>query len=183
MSLNETAPAASVHSAGDREAIEFALVPSTLGHVLIAASSAGVCAIFVGGSQDRLVADLRAAFPDAEFTRSGSDLDGRAAAVVTMIETPAQVQDLRLDLRGSDFEIAVWQALRKIPAGRTTSYSELARMIGPAAMAKDVGAACAANKIAVAVPCHRVLRKDGSISGYRWGVARKRALLKREGAL
>ena len=183
MALNETAPTASVLSAGGREAIKFAFAPSTLGHILIAASSTGICAIFVGSDKNRLAADLQVAFPEAELARSDSDLDGRIAAVVAMIETPAQPLDLALDLRGSDFEIAVWQALRTIPAGRTLSYSELAQMIGPTAMAKDVAAACAANRVAVAVPCHRVLRKDGSISGYRWGVARKRTLLKREGAL
>jgi len=100
-----------------------------------------------------------------------------------MIETPAEAGDLPLDLNGSDFEIKVWQALRAIPAGKTMSYSELAEHIGMKGAAKDVGEACAANRIAIAIPCHRILRKDGSISGYRWGVHRKRALLEREGVL
>lgn len=182
MTLDSSAPTKSETSAGDdMETVAYAFGQSTLGHVLVARNPKGICALLIGSDRERLAAELRKDFPEAEVAdaRLASDI----AAVVAMIENSREATDLALDLRGSDFEIKVWQALRAIPAGRTMSYSELAETIGMKGMAREVGEACAANRIAVAVPCHRILRKDGSISGYRWGVHRKRALLQREGAI
>ena len=173
-------PATALHTSQDE--VGFAFGTSSLGQVLVAATRKGICAILLGSNRERLIADLRQSFPQAQA--SGNDeLARHVVHVVAMIETPAETADLPLDLNGSDFEIKVWQALRAIPAGKTMSYSELAEHIGMKGAAKDVGEACAANRIAIAVPCHRILRKDGSISGYRWGVHRKRALLEREGVL
>jgi AraC family transcriptional regulator of adaptative response/methylated-DNA-[protein]-cysteine methyltransferase len=167
---------------GCDDAVTFAFGTTSLGRVLVAATQRGICAILLGSDHDRLIADLRRHFSDARPTEG---LAKEVAKVVSLIEDPATSADLRLDLHGSDFEIAVWQTLREIPPGKTLSYSELARHLGVTGgakgPAKEVADACAANKIAVAVPCHRILRKDGTISGYRWGVHRKRALLEREG--
>jgi AraC family transcriptional regulator of adaptative response/methylated-DNA-[protein]-cysteine methyltransferase len=183
-SVPRSDPATALHTSQDA-AVGFAFGTSSLGQVLVAATRKGICAILLGSNRERLIADLRQSFPQAQ--PSGNDeLARHIVHVVAMIETPAEAGDLPLDLNGSDFEIRVWQALRAIPAGKTMSYSELAEHIGMkgiAKAAKDVGEACAANRIAVAIPCHRILRKDGSISGYRWGVHRKRALLEREGVL
>ena len=168
------------------EAVGYAFGTSSLGQVLVAATRKGICAIMVGRNRERLIADLRQSVPQAQPSEDNEDLARYIAHVVAMIKTPAQARDLPLDLNGSDFEIKVWRALRTIPVGKTMSYSELAEHIGMkgiAKAAKDVSEACAANRIAVAIPCHRILRKDGSISGYRWGVHRKRELLKREGVL
>lgn len=178
-------PATVLHTSQD-EAVGFAFGTSSLGQVLVAATRKGICAILLGSNRERLIADLRQSFPQAQPFENDDELARHIAHVVAMIETPAQARDLPLDHNGSDFEIKVWRALRAIPVGKTMSYSELAEHIGMkgiAKAAKDVSAACAANRIAVAIPCHRILRKDGSISGYRWGVHRKRELLKREGVL
>jgi AraC family transcriptional regulator, regulatory protein of adaptative response / methylated-DNA-[protein]-cysteine methyltransferase len=163
------------------EIVGFAFGTTSFGQVLVAATRKGICAILLGGNRERLIADLHRTFPQAQ--PNDAELARHVAHVVAMIEKPAETSDLLLDLHGSDFEIKVWQALRAIPAGKTMSYSELAEHIGMKGAAKDVGEACASNRIAIAVPCHRILRKDGSISGYRWGVHRKRALLEREAAL
>lgn len=168
---------------GYDEIVGFAFGTTSLGQVLVAATRKGICAILLSSDREKLIADLRGTFPQAQPSENDDELARHIVHVVAMIETPAKASDLPLDLYGSDFEIKVWQALRSIPAGKTMSYSELAEHIGMKGAAKDVGEACAANRIAIAVPCHRILRKDGSISGYRWGVHRKRALLKREGAL
>ncbi|MGE0238296.1 MAG: methylated-DNA--[protein]-cysteine S-methyltransferase [Parvibaculaceae bacterium] len=169
----------------DIAAVTFAFGTTSLGQVLVAATARGVCAILMGSSRDRLVADLCRHFAEAQPAPDGQLAD-TVGKVTALIEDPARPADLTLDLQGSDFEIRVWQGLRTIPPGRTLSYSELARHLGVTGgekgPAKDVADACAANKIAVAVPCHRILRKDGTISGYRWGVHRKRALLERESA-
>lgn len=175
--------AAEVPTDGADATVTYAFGQSTLGHVLVARSSTGICAILIGSDRTRLAADLRKDIPEARAAESDALLAGDIAAVVAMIEAPGKPIELALDLKGSDFEIAVWQALRAIPAGSTLSYSALAETIGKTGMAREVGEACAANRLAVAVPCHRILRKDGSISGYRWGVHRKRLLLQREGAL
>jgi AraC family transcriptional regulator of adaptative response/methylated-DNA-[protein]-cysteine methyltransferase len=152
--------------------------------VLAAATHKGVCAVLIGSDRDKLITDLRNHFPEAQPAQ-GDQLAEIVGRIVNLIENPAKSPDFKLDLRGSDLEIKIWEALRTIPPGRTLSYSELADRVGlrgvPKA-AKNVADACAGNKIAVAIPCHRILRKDGSISGYRWGVRRKRALLEREGA-
>ncbi|WP_119268594.1 methylated-DNA--[protein]-cysteine S-methyltransferase [Taklimakanibacter deserti] len=166
-------------------AMTFAFGTTSLGQVLVAATEKGVSAIFLGSDQGRLLADLIRHFPKARISEGNDRLADTVGKVVALIEDPASPVDLTLDLQGSDFEITVWQALRAIPPGKTLSYSELAARLGVTGgekgPAKEVADACANNRIAVAVPCHRILRKDGTISGYRWGVHRKRALLKREG--
>ncbi|WP_162914264.1 methylated-DNA--[protein]-cysteine S-methyltransferase [Taklimakanibacter lacteus] len=166
--------------------VRYAFGASFLGEVLVATTGKGICAIFLGSDRDRLADRLREHFPLAQSS-GNHDLDDQVARVIAHIEAPTQSCEMPLDLRGSDFEIEVWQALRAIPPGKTLSYSGLARRIGATGgakgAAKAVADACVGNKIAVLIPCHRILRKDGSISGYRWGVQRKRALLRREGAL
>lgn len=164
-----------------QEMIGYDVGDCVLGMVLVATSERGICAILMGEDADDLVDDLRQRFPGAEL------VPGVAAAehfieVVAFIASPRKGLDLPLDMRGTDFEQGVWRALREIPAGATQTYGEVARRIGAPQSAKEVGEACAANAIAVAIPCHRVLRKDGGLAGYRWGVKRKRALLEREGA-
>jgi len=163
--------------------VTFAFGTTSLGLALVAATDKGICAVLLGSYRDRLTSDLRRHFPEAQPAEDDRLADA-VARVVALIEDPEKPVDLELDLQGSDFEIKVWQALRAIPAGETLSYSDLAERIGlkgVAKAAKDVADACAGNRIAVAVPCHRIRRKDGTISGYRWGVHRKRALLVREG--
>ena len=188
MTLNITAAAAPAITTREiySDVAGYAFGTSSLGQVLVALTQQGICAILLGSDRERLIADLKQNFPMAHPAGPNEVPDDWIARIVARIETPAISFDLPLDLRGSDFEIKVWQALRAIPAGKTMSYSELAEHIGMkdvAKAAKDVSEACATNRIAVAVPCHRILRKDGSISGYRWGVHRKRALLEREAAL
>jgi O-6-methylguanine DNA methyltransferase len=161
--------------------IHVAIGASSLGSVLVAASDRGICSILLGADREVLLRDLKDRFPEARLVEDPS-LDHLMAKVVDLIETPAQTFDLPLDPRGTDFEMRVWQALREIPAGSTASYSEIAQRIGAPKEAYAVGEACAANMIAVAIPCHRVVRKDGTLAGYRWGFTRKRALLEREKA-
>lgn len=187
MTLNISATAnhtPSPRSAQDA-AVTFVFGTTSLGQALVAATRKGICAILLGSSRERLAADLRHHFPDARPAQDDR-LSDTLARVVALIEDPAKPADLELDLHGSEFEIKVWQGLRAIQAGETLSYSELAQRLGVTGgekgPAKEVADACAGNKIAVAVPCHRIRRKDGTISGYRWGVHRKRALLEREGA-
>lgn len=176
-------PTSETLAGGDIETVAYTFGQSSLGHVLVARNGKGICALLIGSDRERLAADLRKDFPEAQAAAADTQLAHDVAAAVAMIENPRQAPDLALDLKGSDFEIKVWQALRAIPVGRTLSYSALAETIGMKGMAREVGEACAANRIAVAVPCHRILRKDGSISGYRWGVHRKRMLLQREGVI
>jgi AraC family transcriptional regulator, regulatory protein of adaptative response / methylated-DNA-[protein]-cysteine methyltransferase len=168
------------HAAPRAEPIRYAIGQSSLGAVLVAASAKGVCAIILGDHRERLQHDLREAFPNAELSAGGADLDSVVAKVVEFIEAPAQGFDLPLDPRGTPFQQRVWRALREIPAGTTATYSEIAERVGAPKEAYAVGEACAANTIAVAIPCHRVVRKDGTLAGYRWGFKRKRALLARE---
>ena len=165
-----------------RDVIRFATGNCTLGTILVAASGKGVCAILLGDHPDPLVHDLGARFPDATLVAGDADTEQLLAQVVRFVEAPAQGIDLPLDLRGTPFQQRVWQALRDIPAGSTASYGAIAARLGEPRAALEVAEACAANPVAVAVPCHRVVRADGSISGYRWGVKRKRALLQREAA-
>ncbi len=167
---------------GAGEAIRFAVGACTLGAVLVAATDKGVCAIFLGDDPELLVHELEGRFPNARLRGGDADFEGLVARVAGLVETPARVIDLPLDLRGTHFQLRVWQALRAIPSGQTLSYSELARRIGAPKAVRAVAGACAANAVAVAIPCHRVVRTDGSLSGYRWGVERKRALLARERA-
>ena len=163
------------------DAVRFAIGTCSLGSILVAASDRGVCALLLGDGVPRLVRELRGRFPDAR-PADGDALAPALAAAVALVDDPARGFDAPLDLRGTPFQMRVWQALRDIPVGATASYGDIARVVGAPAAAIEVGLACASNTIAVAIPCHRVVRKDGGLAGYRWGVARKRALLDREAA-
>jgi AraC family transcriptional regulator of adaptative response/methylated-DNA-[protein]-cysteine methyltransferase len=160
--------------------IRFAIAQCALGALLVAASTQGVCAIALGDDADALARDLQDRFPQARLSGDDADFARVVAQVVGFVEAPRIGLALPLDLRGTAFQQRVWAALRAIPPGQTLSYTELAQRIGAPAAVRAVASACAANTLAVAVPCHRVVRTDGSLSGYRWGVARKRALLDRE---
>ncbi len=146
----------------------------------MAASARGICAITLGDDPDALVRDLQDRFPRAELVGGDAAFEAIVARVVGFVEAPRLGLDLPLDVRGTAFQQRVWQALRTIPAGATASYTEIAQRIGAPKSVRAVASACAANAIAVAIPCHRVVRTDGALSGYRWGVERKRALLDRE---
>jgi AraC family transcriptional regulator of adaptative response/methylated-DNA-[protein]-cysteine methyltransferase len=160
--------------------IHFAIGECSLGSILVAQSERGVCAIFIGDDPDALVRELQDRFPQARIVGGDAGFEELVAKVVGLVEAPNIGFDLPLDVRGTAFQQRVWQAMRAIPPGETTSYSELARRIGAPKATRAVAAACAANTIAVAIPCHRVVRSDGALSGYRWGVERKRALIERE---
>ena len=167
---------------GAGAAIRFAIGQCSLGAILVAATDKGICAILLGDEPDALARDLQDRFPKARLLGGDKDFEQWIARVVGLVEAPALGLDLPLDLRGTAFQQRVWQALRKIPPGVTASYNEIARRIGAPKAARAVAQACAANAIAIAIPCHRVVRTDGDLSGYRWGVKRKRALLEREAA-
>jgi len=160
--------------------IRYGFGQSSLGLILAAESERGICAILIGDDEGALVADLERRFPNARAIAADAAFQQTVAQVVAMIEEPAQGLALPLDIRGTAFQQRVWQALQAIPPGETRSYGDLARAVGDAGAARAIAGACAANALAVAVPCHRVVRGDGSLSGYRWGVERKRALLARE---
>jgi AraC family transcriptional regulator of adaptative response/methylated-DNA-[protein]-cysteine methyltransferase len=163
------------------EILRFGHGQSALGVVLAAESDRGVAAIFLGDDRARLLRDLKAAFPEATLIADEAALAATVAKAIALAEAPHAGTDLRLDLRGSPLELAVWTALQAIPPGETRSYGALAKTLPLPATAQEVGAACAANRLAVAVPCHRVVKADGSISGDRWGVQRKRRLINLEG--
>ena len=165
---------------GDGAVIHFAVARCSLGAILVAESTRGLCAILLGDDPDVLLADLQGRFRRARLQPGDGRFNSRVASVVGFVEAPALGLDLPLDIRGTAFQHRVWQALREIPAGTTATYSEIAEKIGMPKAVRAVASACAANKIAVAIPCHRVVRNDGSLSGYRWGVDRKRKLLDRE---
>jgi len=148
--------------------------------VLVAASEKGVCAITLGDDPDALVKDLQDRFPKADLVGANAGFERLVAKVVGFIEMPRVDPGLPLDIRGTAFQQKVWRALREIPIGSTASYADIARRIGAPNAVRAVAGACAANSIAVAIPCHRVVRQNGSLSGYRWGVERKRLLLQRE---
>ena len=160
--------------------IRFAIGQCSLGAILVAASSRGVCAISLGDDPDALARNLQNRFPRANLIGGEAGFEQLVARVVGFVEAPRLGLDLPLDIQGTVFQQRVWQALREIPAGETMSYTQIARRIGSPAAARAVAGACAANPLAVAIPCHRVVRNDGGLSGYRWGVERKRALLDRE---
>ena len=162
--------------------IRFAVGQCSLGAVLVAATEVGVCTIALGDDPDRLVRALQDRFPKAALAGGDAGFERWVAAVVGLVEQPALGLDLPLDIRGTAFQLRVWEALRAIPPGETASYAQVARRIGQPGASRAVAAACAANPVAVAIPCHRVVRTDGSLSGYRWGVQRKAALLERERA-
>jgi AraC family transcriptional regulator of adaptative response/methylated-DNA-[protein]-cysteine methyltransferase len=160
--------------------IRFAIGECSLGAILVAASEVGVCAILIGDDPDALARDLQDRFPRAELIGGDAGFEQLVAKVVGLVEAPGLGLDLPLDVRGTAFQQRVWQALREIPAGRTVSYADLAKRIGAPKSVRAVAQACGANALAVAIPCHRVVRNDGALAGYRWGVERKRALLERE---
>lgn len=165
---------------GHGASIPFAVGQCSLGSVLVATTAQGVCAILLGDDPDGLVRDLQDRFPKAQLISGDQDFERLVAKVVGFVEAPALGLDLPLDVRGTAFQQRVWQVLREIPAGSTASYSDIAKRIGAPKAVRGVAQACGANAIAVAIPCHRVVRNDGALSGYRWGVERKRVLLKRE---
>lgn len=167
---------------GDQAAIRFALGECSLGSILVAATDKGVCAILLGDDPQALAEDFQDRFAQAELIGGDEAFEALVARVVGLVEQPRLGHDLPLDVRGTAFQQRVWQALRDIPAGQTASYAEVAAKIGKPAAVRAVAQACAANSLAVAIPCHRVVRTDGALSGYRWGVERKRALLDREAA-
>lgn len=171
-----------LRKAGQGETIHFALGECSLGTVLVAESGSGVCAILLGDDPDELLLQLQQRFAAADLVGGDKDYEERMAQVVALIESPCRGAELPLDIRGTAFQQRVWQALRAIPAGETASYSEIAQRIGQPSAARAVANACANNRLAVAIPCHRVVRSDGGLSGYRWGVERKRSLLEREAA-
>ena len=165
---------------GAQTTIRFAVGECSLGSILVAQSDRGICAILMGDDPDALVRDLQDTFPRAELIGGDAGFEDLVARVVGLIEAPSIGLDLPLDVRGTAFQQRVWQALREVPPGSTTSYTEIAARIGAPKAVRAVAQACAANHIAVAIPCHRVIRRDGNASGYRWGVERKLALLERE---
>ena len=162
--------------------IAFATGETELGTVLIARSSVGVCSIMMGSDGDELSNDLAERFPESRLVRDNAKLADDLHQVRRFIETPAVGLDLAFDVRGTPFQRRVWTVLLGVPAGSTITYAALASRIGERDAVRAVARACAANAIALGIPCHRVIRSDGTLSGYRWGVERKRALLAREGA-
>jgi AraC family transcriptional regulator of adaptative response/methylated-DNA-[protein]-cysteine methyltransferase len=160
--------------------LHVAVADSSLGWVLVAATDRGICSVELGDSPQSLLERLRLRFPKAEVCQDDSGFAARVSRVTALIEAPAHGLDLPLDIQGTAFQHQVWNALQGIPPGSTKSYSEIAAQIGKPAAARAVGRACAANRIAVVVPCHRAVRSDGSLGGYRWGIERKQRLLERE---
>lgn len=165
---------------GANTEIRFAIGECSLGSILVAQSDRGVCAILMGDDPDELIRDLQDRFPRAKLIGGDGEFEQLVAKVVGFVEAPGIGLDLPLDVRGTAFQQRVWQALSEIPVGETASYTDIANRIGSPKSARAVAQACAANTLAVAIPCHRVLRNDGGLSGYRWGVERKRALLEKE---
>lgn len=165
---------------GANTEIRFAIGECTLGSILVAASKSGVCAIALGNDPQVLVRDLQDRFAGAKLIGGDKKFERTVASVVGFVESPARGLDLPLDVRGTTFQQRVWQALQKIPVGTTATYTQIAQRIKAPRAVRAVAAACAANVLAVAIPCHRVVRIDGGLAGYRWGVARKRELIARE---
>jgi AraC family transcriptional regulator, regulatory protein of adaptative response / methylated-DNA-[protein]-cysteine methyltransferase len=167
---------------GTNEEIRFAIGQSSLGAILVASSAKGVVAILIADDPDELARDLQDRFPKARLVGGDRDYEALVARVVGLVEAPTLGLDLPLDVRGTAFQQRVWQALQNIPLGKTASYADIAVQIGLPKAVRAVAGACAANNVAVAIPCHRVVRSDGSLSGYAWGVERKRRLLQAEAA-
>lgn len=165
---------------GACEVLRFAAAPCSLGWVLAASSEKGVAAILLGGDPDALARDLEKRFPEARLVGGDAGYEATVASIVGLVDSPGRGIDLPLDLRGTAFQLRVWQALREIPPGLTVTYAAIAARIGAPKAVRAVAGACAANPLAVAVPCHRVVRNDGALSGYRWGIDRKRRLLQAE---
>jgi AraC family transcriptional regulator, regulatory protein of adaptative response / methylated-DNA-[protein]-cysteine methyltransferase len=162
------------------EVIQFGISWGSLGWILVASSPKGICAVLLGDDRRALTADLRHRFPGAELIAGDPEFERMAKKVVGVVEAPESSLDLPLDLKGTAFQQRVWRILREIPVGSTASYQEIAQKIGMSKTAQDVAEVCGANPLAVIVPCHRVIRSDGGLAGYRWGIKRKRALLERE---
>jgi AraC family transcriptional regulator of adaptative response/methylated-DNA-[protein]-cysteine methyltransferase len=167
-------------SGGANEEIRFAVGQSSLGAILVASSAKGVAAILLGDDPDALLRNLQDRFPNARLIGGDNAYEALVARVVGFVEAPDIGLDLPFDVRGTAFQQRVWMALTEIPVGETVSYAEIARRIGEPKSVRAVAGACAANNLAVAIPCHRVVRNDGALSGYAWGVERKRALIARE---
>jgi AraC family transcriptional regulator of adaptative response/methylated-DNA-[protein]-cysteine methyltransferase len=167
---------------GTGQVLRFAVGESTLGAILVASGDKGVAAILIGDDPAALVDDLQDQFPNAQLIGADRDFEALVAKVVGFVEAPGMGLDLPLDVRGTAFQKRVWDALARIPAGETVSYADIARRTGAPRATRAVAGACVANALAVAIPCHRVIRTDGALSGYRWGVERKRDLLAREAA-
>jgi AraC family transcriptional regulator of adaptative response/methylated-DNA-[protein]-cysteine methyltransferase len=167
---------------GANAEIRFAVGECSLGSILVASSDRGVCAIFLGDDPDALARELQDRFPRATLVGGDAGFEDVVAKVVGLVEAPRLGIDLPLDVQGTAFQQRVWRALREIPAGSTVSYRELARRIGAPSSVRAVAHACATNPVAIAIPCHRVVRSDGGLAGYRWGVERKQTLLQREAA-
>ncbi len=167
-------------SGGQSTVIRFAIGDCSLGAILVAESDKGICAVLLGDDPAALLRDLQDRFPKAELAGGDMAFEKRAAKVIAFTESPRRKLDLPLDIRGTAFQHRVWKALQEIPCGSTASYTDIAERIGQPKSVRAVAGACAANSIAVIVPCHRVVRNDGALSGYRWGIERKGQLLKRE---
>lgn len=165
-----------------QELIRYSIGNSTLDRVLVAQSAIGVCAILLGDNDEALTAELHRTFPSARIELAAEVLP-LVERVATLVDMPGKSIDFPLDVRGNAFEKLVWNALKEIEPGHTAAYGEIARKIGDPRVSREVAEACASNPLAVAIPCHRVIKKDGALSGYRWGFKRKRALLKREAEL
>ncbi|CCB67013.1 fused DNA-binding transcriptional dual regulator; O6-methylguanine-DNA methyltransferase [Hyphomicrobium sp. MC1] len=165
---------------GKNEVLTFAFGRSTLGDILVAASAKGIATILIGDDREQLIADLETIFPHAERVAGDRQFEKIVSDVVGLVEHPQQPVDLPLDIRGTAFQQRVWKALRDIPLGATATYTEIADRVGRPKAVRAVARACATNPLAIAVPCHRVVRADGSLAGYRWGVERKSMLIARE---
>jgi O-6-methylguanine DNA methyltransferase len=167
-------------SSGVNEEIRFAVGQTSLGAILVASSPNGIAAILLGDDPNELVRSLHDRFPNSRLIGADRDYENLVARVVGFVEAPGSALNLPLDVRGTAFQRRVWQALQQIPVGKKVTYAEVARRIGSPTAVRAVASACAANRLAVAIPCHRVIRNDGSLSGYAWGVERKRALIRKE---
>jgi AraC family transcriptional regulator of adaptative response/methylated-DNA-[protein]-cysteine methyltransferase len=174
-------PPGSHRRGGHDQVVRFAVGRSWLGAVLVAATERGLCAVDLGADPEALVRDLRDRFHAAELVGDDPEFAALVARVISLVEDPASPVDLDLDVQGTAFQERVWRALGEVPAGSAVTYAELAERLGSPGAHRAVASACAANPVAVAVPCHRVVRRDGGLAGYRWGVDRKAALLAREG--
>jgi AraC family transcriptional regulator of adaptative response/methylated-DNA-[protein]-cysteine methyltransferase len=170
----------SPHADGAREEIRFAVGQTSLGAILVASSAKGIASILLGDDPDALVRDLRDRFRNAWLIAADRDYEALVARVVGFVETPGSELNVPLDVRGTAFQQGVWQTLQQIPVGTKVTYAEVARRIGLPKAVRAVASACAANNLAVVIPCHRVVRADGSRSGYAWGGERKRSLIERE---
>ena len=168
---------------GRNAVIRFAVGDCSLGSILVAASPKGVCAVLLGNAPEALLRDLQDRFPKAELIGGDRAFENLAAKVIAVVDEPGQRLDLPLDVRGTAFQHLVWTALRDIPPGATASYTDIAKRIGRPKSVRAVASACGANPVAVVIPCHRVVRNDGALSGYRWGIERKRVLLAKEAKL